>query len=111
MKRSTLKRRGYLLQRTPMKKRSGKKRRTEREIDEAFLDFVRDQKCCVPGCDRYGEAHHLRTRAAGGSDYTCVPLCRQHHGEVHFVGVTKFQETNQVDLWEVNSELIARWEK
>ena len=42
---------------------------------------------CVP-CD----AHHLRTKGAGGKDKDCIPLCRRHHIDFHNMGVVSFAD-------------------
>ena len=42
-----------------------------RVVDEDYLDFVRGQRCCVPGCrlTEPSDPHHGVTRGAGGSDF------------------------------------------
>jgi hypothetical protein len=51
----------------------------------AYLAFIRSLPCTA--CDYpVTEAHHLKTRGAGGSDLTAIPLCRQHHTQIHTEG-------------------------
>lgn len=84
-----------------------------REIDETFLDFVREQNCSVCHTRGHGlsfvQAHHLKTRATGGSDYTATPLCAGHHSEWHQLGDRKFSEAHGVNLWRVNADLLRRY--
>ncbi len=59
-----------------------------------FLEFLRTQRCCIPGCRRhdieaahvsYADAEHLaigkrsRGRSEKSSDRWAVPLCAGHH--------------------------------
>jgi len=78
-----------------------------RQADPAYLDYVRSHFCLVPGCRRKAEAHHLVSRGAGGSDYTAVPLCREHHWAVHNAGPEHFERVVDVNLWRVAAELLA----
>lgn len=57
-----------------------------RERSPAYLAWIRQQKCVVPGCwGRPCEAHHLlhcpehRARGLKASDRYVVPLCCGHH--------------------------------
>jgi hypothetical protein len=40
------------------------------------------------------EVHHWKSKGAGGSDhpYNLLPLCREHHDEVHRIGRKSFWE-------------------
>lgn len=59
----------------------------------------RSLPCSVPGCTRRpAEPHHVRTRGAGGSDSDCVPLCHEHHMELHGKGRHTFETKHAVDL-------------
>lgn len=55
--------------------------------NQRYLKFVRTLKCCH--CQTYGvDAHHvigLKMGMMGGKadDIHSVPLCREHHTEVH----------------------------
>lgn len=60
-----------------------------------YLDFIRQQPCCIPGCgDNVSvEAHHIRIGSLehgsnpGGAqkadDKWALPLCWKHHAEAH----------------------------
>lgn len=82
-----------------------------RQVDPGYLDFIRGRVCLVPGCRRRGEAHHLTSRGAGGSDYSAVPLCRGHHAAIHNVGLDHFQRVYFVpmNLWRDAAELLAAY--
>ncbi len=75
------------------------------------LQWVRGFPCLVNNADCWEkiDAHHVRTRGAGGGDEQVVPLCRFHHGQLDSPGWSqkKFQEhykldmaTTAADLWE-----------
>lgn len=71
-----------------------------REEDETYLRFIRGQTCLMHGANCFGiiHAHHVVSRGAGGSDYTCVPLCFYHHQKIHLSGKETFQRLENVDL-------------
>lgn len=93
MKRSPLKRKSSLKARSPMKKRP---RRPRGDADDpGYLEFVRTLPCCAPGCFRrfrhgqrlvwHIEAHHVTGAGMGkkARDDEAMPLCRQHHRDLH----------------------------
>lgn len=71
----------------------------QRQTDPEYLKFIRLHLCIVPGCGQRSEAHHLVTRGAGGSDYSAIPLCHEHHAKLHALGPTAFEDTFALDLW------------
>lgn len=54
-----------------------------------YLDWVRQQECCVCGTTPPTEAHHLiGTGKLGGMgmkapDWTCIPVCHHCHQNIH----------------------------
>lgn len=70
-----------------------------REVNEKYLNFIREKICVVPLCNKKAEPHHLKSRGSWGSDYTCIPLCRWHHSEIEATGPTKFKDRWNVDVW------------
>lgn len=58
---------------------------------EENLDFIRTLNCSVCG-DISVEPHHVVSRGAGGGDSltNLMPLCREHHIEIHKIGRSTF---------------------
>ena len=80
----------------------------KRIADPEYLDFVRSRGCIV--CGGESDAHHLTTRAAFGSDYTCIPLCRIHHSELHQLGEKKFEERWRLrSVWWWSNRILASY--
>lgn len=65
---------------------------------QAYLSHVRSIPCVVCG-KQDTEAHHVKTRGSGGGDTWAVPMCVEHHREIHAIGINTFQEKYGVDLW------------
>lgn len=79
-----------------------------RQLDPKFVAFVREQSCAI--CMQTGvDPNHMDTRGAGGSDYSCVPLCRVHHTEWHQLGDIEFTRRHRVNLWRINSHLLVEY--
>lgn len=56
-----------------------------------YHDWIRkNEACCICGDDNLEIAHFPRSRGAGGSDFDVLPLCREHHQEMHDDGVDTF---------------------
>lgn len=76
------------------------KKARKREVDESYLDFIREQPCLVSdgNCNSKSHAHHLITQGACGSDYTAIPLCMKHHTfGIHTMGVLSFCKHYRID--------------
>lgn len=74
--------------------------------------WVRRHVCCVPVCgDERVEAHHVKTRGAGGGDEWCVSLCGWHHvgsdWSFHMMGRHSFAAYYGVDLFALAREFAA----
>jgi hypothetical protein len=61
-----------------------------------YLEFVRSQLCTAPCCLRQADHTHHFARSAGGGGVACkphdtyvVPLCAEHHREVHQTGMLR----------------------
>jgi len=63
-----------------------------------YLDYVRKQPCLI--CGYPSEAHHVKTKGAGGCDAWTVPLCRLHHSGCHHFGKDTFFERHGLDVYE-----------
>ena len=82
-----------------------KPRRVE---DEAYLAYLRQLPCTA--CQKTpAEPHHLESRGSGGSDYTCLPLCREHHAEFHSRGNKTASATHGMDAWREAHRLSTTW--
>ena len=73
----------------------------KRIVDEDYLEFIKRRSCIICGKAPPSDAHHVRTRGAGGSDYEATSLCRQHHSEVHAIGRKTFQKKYNIDFRDV----------
>jgi hypothetical protein len=91
--------------------RRGKRLRDRGLIFGPLCDFVRGGKC--EACRDPGEPHHVKSRGAGYGDWltfvddynllidawgNVVPLCRDHHNELHQYGQATFEGTYLLDL-------------
>lgn len=52
---------------------------------ENYLDWIRKRPCCVCSKNAPSEASHHGRRGMGqkASDFSCVPLCTDHHRDWH----------------------------
>lgn len=77
------------------------------------LRLIRSLPCSVPGCYQSPiHAHHVRTAANSGTglkpdDRMAVPLCFEHHAEIHHIGKRTFEHKYGVDLRQVASFISA----
>ena len=67
--------------------------------------------CVIPGCDQLGEAHHVKTRGAGGSDKDQIPMCHDHHMEGHTGGWKTFEEKYSINLRVIADVIYQAWKK
>jgi len=82
------------------------KRRAKVKADAAFakhfhspehLAYVHSLPCLVCGTLPV-DAHHVRSKGAGGTWRDLVPLCRIHHSEYHTAGHVTFERRYDLDL-------------
>lgn len=77
------------------------RQREPRIHDRAYLNFIRQQRCCVCGDNTSVEAAHLRVGSINHgkenpgmgsrpSDRWVLPLCGAHHREQHSMGEMHF---------------------
>lgn len=66
----------------------------KRKVDERFLELVRCCRCLACGAQPPSDAHHIRSKGAGGGDdsWNVVPLCRWCHSAFHALGWKEFME-------------------
>ena len=73
--------------------------KNKREVDKAYLQYIREQPCLVWDCPNKSVVHHHPSIGAGGSDYTALPLCVDHHIlGVHQMGKGLFQKKYRIDF-------------
>lgn len=66
-------------------------------VSPDHLDHVRKLRCLVCGVQN-PDAHHLEAGGMG-SDFSVIPLCREHHSEYHQIGKRAFNEKYDLDCW------------
>lgn len=82
--------------------------KVRRQVDRAYIRFIHTKRCLI--CRREDvDAHHLHTKGAGGSDFTCTPLCRVHHQEWHQLGPRRFEEIHDINLWRECARLLIEY--
>lgn len=82
----------------------------KREVNKKYLAWVRSQPCII--CGRLpSDAHHIKSKAAYGSDYTTVCLCRGHHSEVHSLGRDTFQKLHTLSFKDEVIKLLVSYIK
>lgn len=73
------------------------------------LQWIRGHWCSVKGLECFGnvEAHHVKTRGAGGGDDMTVPLCSFHHARLDSPGWSqkRFEGMYGLDLHAVAARL------
>lgn len=83
--------------------------KTERLRSPRHLAWIRTLPCSVPGCNSDDmHAHHVRKGAGTGmkpADGNCVPLCLDHHSELHLGGGRSFEVRYGVDLSAIAARL------
>jgi hypothetical protein len=65
-----------------------------------YLNFIRQQPCCLCGDDVHVEAHHPRFgvgMAERADDREAVALCGKHHRELHGMNEREFWARYNVD--------------
>lgn len=86
-------------------------------LNKDFISFVKTFGCSVCGTSPV-DAHHLDTIGMGGNrkrdceeDFSCVPLCREHHQQWHQLGDTDFYRKYNINLWKVNYQMNKGFKK
>ena len=77
---------------------------------EDYKRWIRSWPCLVCATRRNIEASHTGAHGIGqkSSDLQTVPLCKEHHNELH-QGVQEFQERHQIELADVVAMFNALW--
>lgn len=89
--------------------------------DQGLKNYSTDRPCLACGkvTENGNTFHHILTRGSGGPDYdwNLMPLCGNHHTEIHLKGMTYFADkfpTIRTWLlfykWEFNS-FVKKWRR
>ena len=84
------------MKRSPIKRKTKRSKHARRPRDHFYMGWIKQQRCAIgmmlaPGvlfrfpCNGPIEADHAGRRGLGqkADDDSCIPLCRQHHGDRH----------------------------
>ena len=81
---------------------------------EDYKNHVRKLPCLI--CGHGSDSHHLFSIGMGRDrtkpkweDFTVMPLCREHHTELHQTGMTKFSKGWQIHLYKEALKILAKW--
>ena len=83
--------------------------------NENYLQFVREQPCCVPGCPNVPcDPHHVKEAGTGGmslkcSDLLTVPACRKHHDEFGNCGKYTAQMRLHINFTEIQRNVLIKY--
>ena len=64
----------------------------DRIKDPKLMEIYRNKRCMVCGSNNGVSGHHLKSRGSWGPDVpeNLIPLCFNHHVEVHKIGLLSF---------------------
>lgn len=75
--------------------------KVKRIVNKELITYLKNRPCAA--CGRlYVDVHHIVSRGAGGGDVlnNLIPLCREHHTEIHQIGQAKMIEKfPSVKIW------------
>ena len=99
------------MKRTPIKRQN--RARKARPIDAASEDYkayVRTLPCTVCRKPAPSEAHHVKSRGAGGVEVkNLLPLCLEHHNFWHTMGRKTFARIFNINPGPVAIALWVEW--
>ncbi len=100
LRRSRLRRKTGLKNRTPMRKRNAKRATARRARDFGKpAELVRRMPCCNCGAAGKSDPHHEPPRSRGGTKDDLCALCRTCHNARHAAGsLAAFMAAGGVDL-------------
>lgn len=83
------------------------------DIDAYVYACLVNKKCCV--CGRPAQCHHTKAIGAGRNRNTIIheglevmPLCGEHHGEMHTIGIEAFFEKYHINRGIPADKVICR---
>jgi 5-methylcytosine-specific restriction endonuclease McrA len=68
-------------------------KKSKRIVNKTLIQVISKSACVV--CGKHGvDVHHVKSKKSGGDDVysNLMPLCREHHQEVHKIGLSKFSD-------------------
>lgn len=78
-----------------------------------YKSYVRTLPCLI--CGQGSEPHHLLSVGMGRDrtkpkweDYTVIPLCREHHQELHQIG-RQFEKKYKINLYKEALKILSKW--
>ena len=85
--------------------------------NKAYIEYIKQQPCCVTSMmiinqdtgNVESDPHHTKSKGAGGSDLSCVPLLHELHQECHAIGQETFQEKYNIDFKDVQIKCMQRF--
>ena len=80
-----------------------------------YIKFIKSHFCIV--CAKSPvDAAHLEHIGMGGNrkinslkDFSCVPLCREHHSQRHNIGNYNFESIHSVNLFKEAFHLVRKY--
>lgn len=70
-----------------------------------YIKYIKSKHCLICGSNVV-DPDHLQHIGMGGDrtkqsikDFSCVPLCREHHTERHNLGTDRFEQEYNINLW------------
>ena len=74
-----------------------------RIVDEELCKIYRQLPCLICGTRHEVCGHHIKSKGSGGDDarYNLMPLCFNHHTEIHMIGLTKFCKRYASAKWHI----------
>jgi hypothetical protein len=74
-----------------------------RIVDEELCKIYRSFPCLVCGTRQEVCGHHIKSKGSGGHDarYNLMPLCFNHHAEIHTIGLTRFCKKYASAKWHI----------
>lgn len=82
-----------------------------RKQDRELIKYIKEELWCIACGEPSPEAHHVKTRGAGGDDVAknLIPVCRRHHNMFHSKGAKYMRERFEpVNLWFEQIEKIEK---
>ena len=102
---------------TPNPKSKKKKKKKRPGADPKYIAWIKNQPCCVPGCNNYcGQVvpAHMRILGRGGTgikppDRDALPMGKLHHDKSHKIGDISFWlQGNKANTKEFIQELCDK---